>query len=438
MSFRALLYKELKELFLEKSIIIGVIIMPLLLFPILGGVISFTVTEVVKEETIEHVKVAVENLDRGIYSKLLIQKMLENGLQIVVVEDYMDLRRLFDEGVPVFLRVPENFTESIMGRETATIYITYNVEVVRMQTITFISRIVNRFSKVYEEFAETIAKEKNIDLEFYKMPIREISNTFFRGGSVNLPPEYLVNTVVSLVYGLPLVALIIISLTATISATSVGLEKETKTLEILLTLPISRLKILFVKMLATTIISLIGMASFMIGFTIYITSISLRLSSVLQQSTTSSNFDLLPQPQSLFMISFQGIPLLLIAIFATMLLTMSIGVLVGVLADDVRGAQQLVGAATFLPMFPAFFINMFLEVDDLDLPAKILMYINPYTHFFKSLNYIVSGEFLRTLLPISIIGLYTFILLAISAWIFSTEKPVTIKLKLKKEKRFEK
>ncbi|MEM4466689.1 MAG: ABC transporter permease [Nitrososphaerota archaeon] len=438
MSFRALLYKELKELFLEKSIIIGVIIMPLLLFPILGGVISFTVTEVVKEETIEHVKVAVENLDRGIYSKLLIQKMLENGLQIVVVEDYMDLRRLFDEGVPVFLRIPENFTESIMGRETATIYITYNVEVVRMQTITFISRIVNRFSKVYEEFAETIAKEKNIDLEFYKMPIREISNTFFRGGSVNLPPEYLVNTVVSLVYGLPLVALIIISLTATISATSVGLEKETKTLEILLTLPISRLKILFVKMLATTIISLIGMASFMIGFTIYITSILLRLSSVLQQSTTSSNFDLLPQPQSLFMISFQGIPLLLITIFATMLLTMSIGVLVGVLADDVRGAQQLVGAATFLPMFPAFFINMFLEVDDLDLPAKILMYINPYTHFFKSLNYIVSGEFLRTLLPISIIGLYTFILLAISAWIFSTEKPVTIKLKLKKEKRFEK
>ncbi|MEM0274979.1 MAG: ABC transporter permease [Nitrososphaerota archaeon] len=438
MSFRALLYKELKELFLEKSIIIGVIIMPLLLFPILGGVISFTVTEVVKEVTIEHVKVAVENLDRGIYSKLLIQKMLENGLQIVVVEDYMDLRRLFNEGVPVFLRVPENFTESIMGRETATIYITYNVEVVRMQTITFISRIANRFSKVYEEFAETIAKEKNIDLEFYKMPIREISNTFFRGGSVNLPPEYLVNTVVSLVYGLPLVALIIISLTATISATSVGLEKETKTLEILLTLPISRLKILFVKMLATTIISLIGMASFMIGFTIYITSISLRLSSVLQRSTTSSNFDLLPQPQSLFMISFQGIPLLLIAIFATMLLTMSIGVLVGVLADDVRGAQQLVGAATFLPMFPAFFINMFLEVDDLDLPAKILMYINPYTHFFKSLNYIVSGEFLRTLLPISIIGLYTFILLAISAWIFSTEKPVTIKLKLKKEKRFEK
>ncbi|MEM1776079.1 MAG: ABC transporter permease, partial [Nitrososphaerota archaeon] len=155
MSFRALLYKELKELFLEKSIIIGVIIMPLLLFPILGGVISFTVTEVVKEETIEHVKVAVENLDRGIYSKLLIQKMLENGLQIVVVEDYMDLRRLFNEGVPVFLRVPENFTESIMGRETATIYITYNVEVVRMQTITFISRIANRFSKVYEEFAET-------------------------------------------------------------------------------------------------------------------------------------------------------------------------------------------------------------------------------------------------------------------------------------------
>lgn len=438
MSFKALLYKELKELFLEKSIIIGVIIMPLLLFPILGGVVSFTVTEVVKEETAEYVKVAVENLDRDIYSRLLINKMLENGLQIVEVEDYMDLRRLFDEGVLVFLRIPENFTANISRGETAAIYVTYNVEVARIQTITFIGRIANKFSKTYEEFAKTIASEKNIDLEFYKMPVREVSNTFYKGGSVNLPPECLVNTVISLVYGLPLVALIIISLTATISATSVGLEKETKTFEILLTLPISRLKILFTKMFATTIISLIGMASFIIGFTIYVASISLKLSSTLQQSAVTSNLDLLPQPSSLLMISFQGLPLLLITIFTMMLLTMSIGVLVGVLADDVRGAQQLVGAATFLPMFPAFFINMFLEVDNLDLPARALMYINPYTHFFKALNYIVSGEFLKTLIPIFFISLYTFFLLAISAWIFSTEKPVTIKLKLKKEKRIEK
>ncbi len=438
MSLKALLYKELKELLMEKTILIGVVLMPLLIFPTLGGVFSFTMMEATRTGDIGTISLVVNDLDNGEYSRFLIEKIRENNVQLIFIEGNSNMKELFEKGVAAYLEIPNGFTEKIMNGQKARIYVFYNVKTVKISSLVSVSKVSEVFSKAYQSLSRKLAEEKGVDLDFLSEPVEEVSNTFYGGSVLNYSPMIIVNTLLSSVYGLPLIALIVVALTATISATSIGLEKEAKTLEILLTLPISRLKILLTKMLASTIIALIGMVSFGVGFGIYLMLAFSRIGNLqigysqgesIEASTSTASF-ILP-------LNFAGVIVLMISIFMAMLLTMSISILVGVFAEDVRGAQQLVGAATFLPMFPAFFLTAFISLDELAFPASILMMINPYTHFFRAIDYVAAGRFLEAISATSIIGLFTLIFLAVSAWLFSGERLITLKVSLKKKRREE-
>lgn len=434
MSLRALMHKELKELLMEKTILVGVILMPLLLFPTIGGILSFTMIETTRTGDIETITLAVNDLDKGTYSKLLVDKIKENKVEIISAEDPRSLDELFDKGVVAYLEIPKDFTEKISEGEKSKVYVYYNVKTVKISSLVSVSKISGILSNAYQSISRKLAEERGVDLDFLSNPIQEESNTFYRGDILNYSPTIMVNTILSTVYGLPLVALIVVALTATISATSIGLEKEAKTLEILLTLPISRLKILFAKMLASTIIALIGMFSFVAGFGIYLMLAFSRIGNLGELSSQGENFGVYAPTVSILSLSSSGAVILMLTIFVAMLLTMSIGILVGVLAEDVRGSQQLVGAATFLPMFPAFFLTAFINIDELAFPASHIMMLNPYTHFFRAIDYVYAGKYLEALSATAVTGLFTLVFLTISAWLFSGEKLITLKVSLKKKR----
>ncbi|MEM2069317.1 MAG: ABC transporter permease [Nitrososphaerota archaeon] len=434
MSLRALIHKELKELLMEKTILVGVILMPLLLFPTIGGILSFTMIETTRTGDIETITLAVNDLDKGTYSKLLVDKIKENKVEIISAEDPRSLDELFDKGVVAYLEIPKDFTEKISEGEKSKVYVYYNVKTVKISSLVSVSKISGILSNAYQSISRKLAEERGVDLDFLSNPIQEESNTFYRGDILNYSPTIMVNTILSTVYGLPLVALIVVALTATISATSIGLEKEAKTLEILLTLPISRLKILFAKMLASTIIALIGMFSFVAGFGIYLMLAFSRIGNLGELSSQGENFGVYAPTVSILSLSSSGAVILMLTIFVAMLLTMSIGILVGVLAEDVRGSQQLVGAATFLPMFPAFFLTAFINIDELAFPASHIMMLNPYTHFFRAIDYVYAGKYLEALSATAVTGLFTLVFLTISAWLFSGEKLITLKVSLKKKR----
>jgi ABC-2 type transport system permease protein len=434
MSLTALIYKELKELLMEKTILIGVVLMPLLLFPTIGGIFSFTMMEAARTGETETITLAVNDLDEGKYSKFLIDEIRENNVQVIFIRGSSNLNELFDKGIAAFIEFPIEFTEKISAGQKAKMYVFYNVKTVKIGSLISISKISGILSRAYQSLSEKLAEERGVDLEFLSKPIEEESNTFYRGDVLNYPPTIMVNTILSSIYGLPLIALIVVALTATISATSIGLEKEAKTLEILLTLPISRLKILLTKMLASTIIALIGMFSFGVGFGIYLILAFSRIGSIQGVSNMSEDMDVFTSTGPLLPLNSTSVIILMLTIFVAMLLTMSIGILVGVLAEDVRGSQQLVGAATFLPMFPAFFLTAFIDLDELAFPASLLMMLNPYTHFFRAIDYVATGRYLEAVSATMVTGLFTIAFLIISAWLFSGERLITLKVSLRKKK----
>lgn len=434
MSLRALIYKELKELLMEKTILIGVILMPLLLFPIIGGIFSFTMLETTRTRDTETITLAVNDLDEGLYSKFLIDKIKESSVEVIFTEGSRKLDELIEKGVLAYLEIPKDFTEKISEGRKSKVYVLYNLRAGKISNLVSVSKISEILSKAYQSVSRKLADEKGVNLDFLGNPIQEESNTFYRGSILNYSPTIMVNTILSSVYGLPLAALIVVALTATISATSVGLEKEAKTLEILLTLPISRLKILFTKMLASTVIALIGMFSFGVGFGIYLVLTFSRIGKLGELSGQGENIGIYTPTPAIPPLNSLDVTILMLTIFVSMLLTMSIGILVGVLAEDVRGSQQLVGVATFLPMFPAFFLAAFINIDELPSPASLIMMLNPYTHFFRAIDYVYAGKYLEALSATAITGLFTSVFLIISAWLFSGEKLITLKISLKKRK----
>ena len=63
--------KEVKDLIRDRKIVLGVIVVPLLLFPLMGAVINVSVSSAVASAS--HSSFALMNLDGGNQSQLVLQ-----------------------------------------------------------------------------------------------------------------------------------------------------------------------------------------------------------------------------------------------------------------------------------------------------------------------------------------------------------------------------
>jgi ABC-2 type transport system permease protein len=71
---------------------------------------------------------------------------------------------------------------------------------------------------------------------------------------------------------LPIMIMVMVMFAIQMAATSIALEKEQKTLETLMTLPVGRLTILAGKLTGSVVIAIAGSISYMIGFSYYTSS----------------------------------------------------------------------------------------------------------------------------------------------------------------------
>ena len=188
-----------------------------------------------------------------------------------------------------------------------------------------------------------------------------------------------------MILGLPLVAMMTASYASSISATSIALEKESKTLELLLSLPVRRFTILLSKLLGTIIIVILGTISFMVGFAIYGLMLSSAFIPEVGVETSVGGAIQTPFIGSIFTPSPIFIAVVLASIFLGMMMTTCLGILIGVLCADVRSSQQLVGAVMMpLTIFP-FFILIFSSIESLPAGIRLALLLDPYTHFFLAI-----------------------------------------------------
>ncbi|MEM0482133.1 MAG: ABC transporter permease [Nitrososphaerota archaeon] len=425
MSFSTLVWKELRELLAEKTILIGVLLMPLILFPLLGLTMSAGFSSAGRAQP--GFEAAVLDRDGGWASHELLETLGRAGVRLKIAPSGSDLREIL-EGLDsrLLIIIPEGFSQNITNHRQASIQLYYRLEkpsIIELETLSNVLTLVSQSSAI---FGERLASGEGINVRFYKSPFAASEFIVYQGQVLGGVYTTVLQPALYLSLIIP-IGIFIIAITAgNVSATSVALEKEAKTLEILLTLPIHRLKLLASKLLGSVILAALGGASFMIGFLIYFQGIMSMMRQPLGEGVQ-------PGAEMLATVYSLSAPVLLLLgliVIISLALTLSIGILAGVIAGDVRGGQQLASLLLSLLFLPPLILQLRGGLGTLDPASRAIMLVNPVTHMFLALESVTASDIPAALTHILVTLVYLVLLLGVAAWLFSGERLISLRVKL--------
>jgi ABC-2 type transport system permease protein len=237
----------------------------------------------------------------------------------------------------------------------------------------------------------------------------------------------------------PIVIFILVMFTSQMIISTISTEKIDKTLETLLSAPVSRLSVLGAKMLAAAIVALINAVAYMIAFSSYMSGMlgsTLDTTAVIGEALTMS--DILKELG--LKLTAGGYILLGLQMFMTIMIALSVSLILGAMATDAKSAQTLVMPIMIFAMIP-YMISLFMDVNSMSNIVKIFVWLIPFTHTFTAINNIMFGNW-----PVFWGGLaYQFVFFIVCMYfalkLFTSDKIFTIslnlgqKMKLKKVKK---
>ena len=403
---KAIISKEVKELVRDPRILLGMIIVPVIMFPIMGAVMRSVFTQV--QEGMKQVTVGVADFDHGNWSQTLIENLTRLGANVILIEadnEAQAIQRMQTYNLTDLIVIPDGFSQNITeGRKAQLkIYSVYKGS----------GMVESARSEAVSSLIETIKQ--------HWFPFKVSENSVIKGQPVPIPPSTLSSLAMSQYIVTPIAIAIIIVMAMQLAATSVASEKEEKTLETLLSLPINRFTILMGKLFGSIIVALIGAVAYLIGFTYYMGSMFTLIPTEI--GVDLAELGLTPTPL--------GYVLMGISLFVSLLSALALAVVISAFTEDVRSAQAIVGyiyPLIFIPMF----LLMYLDVSSLSLPLQILIFAIPYSHPILTARAAITGDYTIAIGGIIYVSIFTVAILYVAARFFATEKVLTARIKLRK------
>ena len=439
MKFFNLFKKELRELLTPTTIITTIGIMLILVF--VGEAFGGIMGDVIEEAS----QVTICDQDNSEISKSIIKALTvskvneETGLpeeydeelvNLVTLEsdDYAkELKRLKENHV---LIIPEGFGEKLMKGE--------KIELININKMTSGATLANVSSN--EGAVESIRKViKETYLLNSGLTVEQLANseTIVSVSEKTIVDDKSADISVSMVSSLasmqsmflPIIVYALVMFSSQLIISAISTEKIDKTLETLLSAPVSRLSVLSSKMLAAGIVAALNAVAYMIGF-------NQMMKGMYPGMGTVENSDAILSELGLKMTT-SGYILLGIQLFLTLFISLSVSLVLGALAKDAKSAQTLMMPITFMAMIP-YIISMLIDIKSLAPAFRYLIYAIPFTHTFIASDNIMFGN--TTLFWGGVI--YQVVLLAIcmtvAVKIFTSDKIFTLTLDFNKKSKFDK
>lgn len=422
-----LFVKEVKELVRDPKILVGTVVMPLVMFIILGGIFNTSMTAT--QEAIKDIAIVVVDQDNGAVSAAF-RSFLENSSSFKFktyfstnMEDAVS--RLADSNASGIVLLPKdlsyNISRGIHGQVKAYIALNSFSMVEQGKGSTFQSMIA-AFNRALSNqiISDNIP---SADPTFVSNPVSAGYLTYFRGKVSDLPPELVFSTFSSQLLMMPIIIMIMLFTTMNMASTAVAIEKETKTLETLLTLPVNRMTILIGKLSGSLLVAVLGTITYIIGFNYYMSSL---LGNQSQIDLSSLGLNTTP-------ISYA---LLGLVLFISIVATLAIAVAFSVFSEDVRSAQTSMSYIYVVILIPTF-LFMFIDINTLSLPIQLLLYAIPFTHTLAATKEILTGNFAGIFPNVIYLIIFTVVVLYIAAKLFTTEKVFTTRFMIRRRVKAE-
>jgi len=416
--------KEIKELVRDPKILLGMIIVPLIMFPLMGFAIQTSMETA--EQSIGKTSIALMDQDQG-----PVAESLENYLALfnftVTHLDNMSLDQALtqvqDSNLTNLVIIPSGFSQNITegGTASLTVYTPFKggggiaastrSSAINSLLYSFENAIIDQ--RIKEGFPESNSTE-------ILNPILLSEKSIVKGKSADVSPEILFSLMMSQTMIMPIGMMTLLIFAMQLAATAVASEKEEKTLETLLTLPINRTMILAGKLTGSIIVAVVGAIAYLVGFSYYMTSFTGMIPT---GSVDLAAIGLAP--------TIASYTILGISLFMALLSALALAISLSVFAEDVRGAQALVGPLSILFIFPMIF-TMFTDITALPFPLSIILLAIPFTHPMLAANVSFTGNYLGAIGGIAYMAIFTVVVLYIAARLFGTERILTAKLKFKR------
>lgn len=422
--FWIIVKKELKDLLRDKGLIFGIIVVPLLIYPALGQMMQIGFQQA-QEET----KIVLVNFDEGDYGSLLI-KTLEAAPNVTVTTiEALNLdealKKAQEEDYNMIVVISKNFSKAIESNQKAQVEIYGIVKGISggMRESVSESR-VNAVLTVINDYLAKLKIQQSIEgnPDAILRPIDAKSYTVIKGRIVPVPPSLVASIITSQSISMPLVIFVMIIIVAQMSAGSMAMEKENKTLETLLTLPVKRITIVAGKMIGTATIGIIAAVAYMIGMRNYLGSM---MSSSGEIGISLEDLGLIATPQ--------GAILFVIIMFLAITFALSFAMLLAVFAEDTKSANTIVSAGIMPMVFPTF-ILMFADIETLPLAIKYILLALPFSHPILASRAMLMGQYSSMYVSVLYLGILSTLTLLITARFFTTEKLLTAKLRFRRKR----
>ena len=419
--FFSLLKKELREMLTLQTI--GMLLLMLFMMYTMGGMMSKSSEEAQEESS----RITICDLDKTEFSSSVIEFLkhpsadMQNEVTLFELETDNYDEQLDKLGVKSFVILKKGFTDHIMAGERAEVeYISRmtslstmsNMNIGSETAVQLISAAVK--TAIYSQMVDSgsITDDEAILLE---APVSVTEQTIVNGKTGTASQLLLYSSLYTKSLFMPLVVYILILLGSQTMINAVSAEKIDKTLETLLSAPVSRLHIICAKMLAAAVVALLNAIVYMIGMN----NVSIDLSSGLSDGLG----DVMKELGLVF--DFRTYLLIGVQMVLTMLICLSLAMILGAFAKDIKSSQTLLLPLMFITIVP-FMASMFIDVNSLPGQFKYLLYAIPFTHTFTATDNVLFGKTDLYIFGLVYQIVFLIVCLAVAVKIFTSDKIFTM------------
>ncbi len=385
-----LLKKEIKSLIRSRWLIIGLIISPLFAWLFQGAFLSFITAQTTEESEM----VYITNEDTGVWGQTLYTFIQDNKDGVLLIDPLVDVTKqegenlVTNKSLSVWVYIPANFTEAFETTNQSTLVIWVNTGNFRAtaagQRIDYYAKWLLNKADVIRDLTvswNTIAPEASYG---HQLAIFMVMLT-----SVLAPAPF-------------------------VSKSFAG-ERENHTLEALLVVPMSRVKILTSKLTAGVLLTTIYSIFTLVGIAIYNWIIIARSSAL---PATIGEYYI-----SLYTVDINTFPLLLFCQFLILLCAIGIGIVISCLAKDQASAESVNNLVMLVPTMVIGILGFTGSLTQYGGLFGFFIMVIPFSHAIVILNGILSG----VADPIGLLGNvaymigFTIVFLIIGAKLFERE-----------------
>ena len=420
-----LVKKELRELLTPSSLISIIVVVAVLM--VLG---TFIGSEVESQTSTQPIGYYDPSGTADGYAQYSIDKLAENydksGLEsskyIINLAEYMEAggdigEQLYNAmekaEVSSALVFDSDFNSNIKALKQGTIHVYW------VQTSTSVFSSLNTLiaSQVIgylnSYIGDRLASELSLDksqMDLVKSPSVYTTSTYLNGTlHEGVTPDQIYSAMSSQTMFIPIIIMLIIVMIGSIVISSIGNEKENKTMETLLTLPINRTTIVTGKLVGASIAGLIMGALYIVGMYFYINGMT--------YAGTSSGVSLDSLGLALGVTDWV---LVIVMMFLAIICALGMCMILGAFAKNYKAAQTLVMPISVLALIPMF-VTMFTSYYELPTAIQVILFIIPFTHPMMAMQNLMFGQTAIVLGGVGYLAVFAVLMIYITVRLYKSD-----------------